>query len=119
MFLNQCTVAGVVSDTPTVRYLDSGQQVTSLSIRIDDEGKGGRVFKTYVQVEGYGTVADALQDLDEGQSVCITGKLAYRTWTGKDGNKQGGLRVMAWQVQPVKPASYSNNSDSAAYSLFQ
>ena len=98
--LNQCTIAGVLGDDPQTRFTDNGHQLTSASIRIDEE-RNGQTFKTFVPIEAYCKTSDALSECQKGDTVVITGKLTYRSWQDDSGQKRGTTKVLAWQVQPV------------------
>ncbi len=98
--LNQCTIAGVLADDPETRFTDSGHQLTTVSLRIDEE-RSGQTFKTFLPIESYGKASDALSECHKNDGVVITGKLSYRNWQDDSGQKRGTIKVLAWQVQPV------------------
>ena len=99
--LNQCTIAGVLADDPETRFTDSGPQLTTVSLRIDEE-RSGQTFKTFLPIESYGKASDALSECHKNDGVVITGKLTYRSWQDDSGQKRGTLKVLAWQVQAVE-----------------
>jgi single-stranded DNA-binding protein len=79
MHANHVLIIGRVSKTgPKLSYTASGVPVCSLVLEVDELGKGGEVFTTYLPCEISGkyaenTAADVLPD-DEIQ---ISGKLKY------------------------------------------
>jgi len=45
------------------------------------------------------TVLTALERLDDGDSVCVSGEASISTWQGRDGQTQAGLDVMVHLIQ--------------------
>ena len=104
MHLNQCTLIGQLADDPETKFLDSGHQLTTVSLRIEEEGRDGRTYKTFIPLEAYGKAGEALAECSKHDAVVVTGKLAYRSSTDKEGNKRGTIKVSAWQVKPLQLA---------------
>lgn len=119
MHLNQCTIIGQLADDPETRFLDSGHQLTTVSLRIEEEGRDGKTYKTFIPVEAYGRAGEALAECSKGDTTVITGKLAYRSWTDKEGTKRGTIKVSAWQVKPlhapVTAGSEANGEDDVPF----
>jgi hypothetical protein len=59
MHLNVCTIVGRVSKAgPKLSYAASGTPSCTLVVEVDEHGKGGEVFTTYLPVEITGKYAE-------------------------------------------------------------
>ncbi len=99
MYVNEVFLAGECARNPETKYAENGAQSTSVALKLT-EAKDGKQFTTYVPVEAWGKAAEALAELQQGDSLFIKGTLRWKSWT-LDGAKQGRLEVMGWSVQAV------------------
>ena len=72
--LNCVTLTGFVERTPSLKFeAESGAQLTTFTVRVEEQGKDGAVFKVYVFIECYGRVAEKAGDVNAGDVVGIEG----------------------------------------------
>ncbi len=99
--INKVIVIGRVTDAgPKLTYSSEGTPQCSFTLLIEEAGKdGANVFKLFVPIEVFGTHGEwVVEHVNVGDLVCIDGKLRWKSWIDKKGEKQGKLGVMAWQV---------------------
>jgi single-stranded DNA-binding protein len=105
MDLNHCTLTGVVERDPITRFQDHGTQQVSWTLRVEEAGPAGQLFKLFVPVECYGSAADLAGELTTGESVLVAGKLKWTSYTAKDGSKKTSLCVLARLVKRLVSAT--------------
>jgi len=102
---NKVILVGNLTRDPEVRSTPSGQSVTALGMAINrtymvggQGGQGGekREETTFVDVDMWGRRGEVIaQYLKKGDPIFIEGRLTYRQWEDKDGNKRNKLSVTA------------------------
>jgi len=71
----------------------------SFWLQVDEPGKDGAVYSSYIPVEVTGKNAeDAAEQLHAGDTVLIDGKLKYKSTGTRDGKKTGTIVVSTWFV---------------------
>jgi single-stranded DNA-binding protein len=106
LHLNSCLIIGRVSKTgPKLTYASSGTPTCNLVIEVDEIGRGGEVFTTYLPVEISGKYAESTAEtVEPGDEVQIAGKLKYRSTVDKTGAKVSKLIVSTWGIAQRIPA---------------
>lgn len=89
--LNHCTLTGVLERDPITRFADHGTQQVSFTLRLIEAGPAWKEFKLYVPIEAYSGVAEHADELRQGDSVLVAGKLKWTSYTAKDGSKKNSL----------------------------
>jgi single-stranded DNA-binding protein len=105
--VNNALIVGRVSKTgPKLSYASNGTPTCSLVIEVDEIGKGGEVFTTYLPVEISGKFAEiSAGDLEPGDEVQISGKLKYKSVVdGKTGTKVSKMIISSWGINQRIPA---------------
>ncbi|MDQ3830548.1 MAG: single-stranded DNA-binding protein [Candidatus Tectomicrobia bacterium] len=100
--LNKVLLTGAVSEAgPKLNYPESGgNPVCSFTLIVTEKGPNGQAFKLFVPVDVFGKDAEnTAERLEAGMPVFIDGKLKWKSWVDKKGEKQGRLTVMTWSVQ--------------------
>ena len=102
---NKVILVGNLTRDPEVRSTPSGQSVTALGMAINrtymvggQGGQGGekREETTFVDVDMWGRRGEVIaQYLKKGDPIFIEGRLTFRQWDDKDGNKRSKLSVTA------------------------
>lgn len=101
---NKVFLIGNLTRDPELKYIASGQAVTSFTIAVN---------RTYVMQNGekkedvsfirtvvWGKTAEICgQYLKKGRSVFVEGRLQSRSWEGQDGQKRSAVEVVAQNVQ--------------------
>jgi single-strand DNA-binding protein len=103
--LNKVFLMGNLTRDPEVRSTPSGQSVTALGMAINrtyfvggQGGQGGekREETTFVDVDFWGKRGEVIaQYLKKGDPLFIEGRLNFRQWQDKEGNKRSKLSVTA------------------------
>jgi len=104
MDLNHVTLTGTLERDPITRCADHGTQQVSFTLRVDEPGPAGQLFKLFVPCEAYGSAAAHAGGLTAGAVLLVAGKLKWTSDTDKHGQKRTSLCVLARLVRPLAPA---------------
>jgi Single-strand binding protein family len=107
--INHVCLAGKVGDYGCrLTYLPSGKPELQLTLILEKPGTGGKVFRTYVPIQVYGSHAEALAErLEPGDLILIPhGQLSYQSRPVADAKdkRSGMLAVTCFDVQILLPA---------------
>ncbi len=102
--LNKVFLMGNLTRDPELRYLPSGQPVTSFSIamnRVYNSQTGEKKEEvSYVRVVVWARLAEICNEyLKKGSPVFVEGRMQSRSWEGQDGTKRSTIEVVAQNVQ--------------------
>ncbi len=103
--INRVTVTGNLTADPQLNHLPSGTAVCDLRVAVNgrrkDNESGQWVDKpNYFNVKVWGAQGEnASKYLTKGRPVAIDGRLDWREWTDKDGNKRQTVDIIADTVQ--------------------
>jgi single-strand DNA-binding protein len=97
---NRIILVGRAGATPELRSLPDGQSVLTLSLATDRPGKRGTPSATdWHRVTCYERLAEvAAQHMTKGQAVFIEGRLAYRSWEDRQGQKRTSAEIVAREL---------------------
>ena len=104
MSINRVVVSGNLTREPELRATQSGMQVLSLGMAVNDRRKNQQTGEwddvpNFVDVKVFGNRAESLSRiLAKGSKVCVEGKLRYSSWE-RDGQKRSKLEVVADEVE--------------------
>lgn len=93
--INLVELTGNLTRDPELRMTPSGKQVVSFGIAVGD-GFGERARTFYfdcVKWCGSDKQTEFFTSITKGMKVAIAGKLTWRSWTGKDGQKHSKVEV--------------------------
>ena len=115
--INRVVLTGNLTRDPELRSLPSGMSVCSLRIASNSRRKenGEWVDKpNYFSVTVWGAQGEnASRFLSKGRPVAIDGRLEWREWTDKEGNKRESVEIIADSVQFLGgPAEGGGNYNS-------
>lgn len=99
--LNMCAFQGRLCRDPELRRTNSGKAVTSFTLAVDDDFKGedGQKTTTFVDCVAWGTLAETVAKyFAKGQMAIAAGRLKFRDWTDKDGNKRRATEIIVNNV---------------------
>jgi len=104
--INTVTVSGNLTRDPELRNLPSGQAVCSLRIAHNERFKDGSGEwadrAAYFDVTVWSGLGEWMgRNLHKGQKVVVSGRLKWREWDDKDGNKRQSVDIVADSVVPV------------------
>ena len=97
---NRIILVGRAGATPELRALPDGQAVLTLSLATDRPGKPGTPSATdWHRVTCYERVAEiAAERVTKGQAVFVEGRLAYRSWEDRQGQKRTTAEIIAREL---------------------
>jgi single-strand DNA-binding protein len=103
--INRVIVTGNLTADPVINTLPSGTSVCDLRIAVNgrrkDNQSGQWVDKpNYFNVKVWGTQGEnAAKYLAKGRPVAVDGRLDWREWQDKEGNKRQSVDIIADTVQ--------------------
>ena len=100
--VNRVVLVGRLGHDPDMRYLPEGQARTRFSLATDRPTRAGTPPETdWHQVVCWERLAEfAVEHLAKGRLVCVTGRVAYRTFE-RDGHRQRVTEIIASEVVPL------------------
>lgn len=104
MDLNRAIIVGRVTNDPEKRALPSGQSVASFSVATNrvwyDNEHNKKEEAQFHNIIAFGKLADVVsQYLQKGATVLIEGRIQYRSWDGKDGQKHYRTEILTENLQ--------------------
>ena len=100
---NHVVVMGNLGRDPELRYTQTNKAVTNFSLAVN-EGSGDGATVLWVNVTCWEKVAETCaQHLKKGSAALVSGRLAMREWTDRDGNTRKDFYVNASVVRFVGP----------------
>lgn len=103
--INRVTVTGNLTADPSLNTLPSGTTVCDLRVAVNgrrkDNESGQWVDKpNYFNVKVWGAQGEnAAKYLSKGRPVAVDGRLDWREWQDKEGNKRQSVDIIADTVQ--------------------
>lgn len=119
--LNRAELIGNLTRDPEMRYIPSGQAVTSFSIatnrRWKDKDGNNQEQTEFHDVVAWGKLAEIMtQILHKGNKVYVEGRLQTRQWDAQDGSKRSRTEIVVNDFVVLSPkgeATSASHSDSA------
>jgi single-stranded DNA-binding protein len=102
--LNLLIVSGALDRAPQVRFREDGACVCTGTLRLEEQGTQGTVFKTFLPFEAYGKVGEHLGTWHEGDLGTLQGKVCWRKYHTKGGEEKSGLALLvqkSWRLVPA------------------
>jgi len=101
--LNRTELIGRLGQDPEMRYTPEGQAVSKFSLATDRPAKPGTQSEPdWHSVVCWQKLAEfAGQHLTKGRLVFVAGRLTYRSWEGKDGQKHRATEIVASELIPL------------------
>ena len=114
--VNRAELIGRLGRDPDMRYTPEGHVVTKFSVATDRPTKPGAEPETdWHQVVCWGPLAEfAGQYLGKGRLVYIAGRITYRSWDGKDGQKRYATEIVASEVIALDRRPESSTTEAAS-----
>ena len=104
MSINRVCVTGNLTRDPELRATQSGSQVLSFGIAVNDRRKNQQTgewedYPNFVDCTMFGTRAEKIANyLAKGSKVAIEGKLRYSSWE-RDGEHRSKLEVIVDEIE--------------------
>jgi single-strand DNA-binding protein len=101
--LNRVTLIGNLGADPELKYTQNSQAVLRLRLATTESyvnRSGERQQRTdWHTVIVWGKRGEALNNiLSKGRSICVEGRIQYRQWEDKDGNKRNSTEIVAQNI---------------------
>ncbi|MEM8607125.1 MAG: single-stranded DNA-binding protein [Myxococcota bacterium] len=101
--LNRVVLIGNLGTDPELKYTQNGQAVLRLRLATTESymnRAGERQQRTdWHTVIIWGKRGEALNNiLSKGRSICAEGRIQYRQWEDKDGNKRNSTEIVATNI---------------------
>jgi single-strand DNA-binding protein len=102
--INRVVVAGNLTRDPEMRATGGSTSICGMRIAVNGRRKGAsgewEDDPNYFDVTVFGQQGDnCARYLKKGRGVAVDGRLNWREWTDKDGNKRQSLDIIAETVQ--------------------
>src|SRR5512137_1302271 len=102
--VNKVILIGNLGKDPELRYTPGGQPTASFSLATTErwnDKNGKRQERTeWHNIVAWGKLAELVnQYLKKGRSAYIEGRINYRSWDDRDGNKRNRTEIVAQVVQ--------------------
>jgi single-strand DNA-binding protein len=103
--INRVVLVGNLTRDPELRHTPSGMAVCSLRLAVNTRRKDGATGQwtekpNYFDITVWGAQGEnCAQYLSKGRPVAIDGRLEWREFTDKDGNKRQAVDIIADNVQ--------------------
>ena len=115
--LNRVELIGRLGQDPNMRFTSAGQVVTRLSLATDRPSRPGETGPDWHQIVCWDKLAEfAGQHLAKGRLVFVAGRISYRTWEGRDGQRRRAAEIVATEIILLdrRPASDSTDADESS-----
>jgi len=103
MNINRVVITGNLTSDPELRSLPSGTAVCDLRVAVNTRRKDGEEWvdkPNFFDVTVFGGQGEAVaQHLTKGRGVAVDGRLEWREWETKDGDKRQAVDIIADSVQ--------------------
>lgn len=115
--LNKVLLIGNLTRDPELRYLPSGQAVTTFTVAVNrayNSNTGERKTETsFIRVVVWARRAEVCNEyLRKGSPVFVEGRLQSRSWEAQDGTKRSSIEVVANDVQFLSRAPRETTPES-------
>lgn len=99
---NRVQLIGHVGQEPEIKNLESGK-LANLSIATNENytnAKGEKVEQTeWHRITAWGKTAEIIEKyVSKGKEIAVEGKLSYRNYDDKDGNKRYVTEIIATEI---------------------
>ena len=118
--LNRVELIGRLGQDPNMRFTTAGQTVTRLSLATDRPSRPGETGTDWHQIVCWDQLAEfAGQHLTKGRLVFVAGRISYRTWEGRDGQRRRSAEIVATEIILLdrRPASDPPDSTGSSSSV--
>src|SRR3990167_7866642 len=102
--LNRVLLIGNLTRDPELRYIPSGQAVTTFTLAVNRTYMAGTGEKkeevSFIRIVVWAKRAEVCHEyLRKGSPVFVEGRLQSRSWDAPDGTKRSTIEVVAQNVQ--------------------
>lgn len=91
--INLLIVSGTL-ERVSLRFREDGTAVCTGTLRIDEPGAQGTVFKTFIPFEAFARMGELVGERQVGEVLLLQGKVFWRKYTTKSGVDKSGLALL-------------------------
>lgn len=119
--INRATITGNLTRNPELKDLPSGNKVCSLRVAVNERHKNSHTGEwedrpNYFNVTVWGAQGESCERyLSKGRGVAVDGRLQWRDWVDKNGNKRESVEIVADTVQFLGEGQNSNSPIRSAH----
>jgi single-strand DNA-binding protein len=117
--LNKIIIMGRLTKNPELRHTNSGTSVATLTLAVDRDMKNkqtGERETDFVDVVAWGQTGEfAAKYFEKGRMAVVSGRLQFREWTDKEGNKRRNGEVVAESLYFADSKKADNNTSRPAF----
>lgn len=120
--INRVCITGNLTSDPDLRALPSGTSVCKLRVAVNTRRKDGASGEwvdkpNYFDVTVWaGQGENCARYLSKGRGVAVDGRLEWREWQDKDGNKRQSVDIVADTVQFLGGGQDGGGGDGGGFS---
>ena len=101
--MNHCLIQAVINSAPQMRYTKENQTAIAEMI-VNFKGLRSEDPTRDLKIIGWGNIAQGMVDeLKEGQSIVVEGRLKMNSVTRKDGTKEKQPELTASKIHQISP----------------
>ena len=102
--LNKVMLIGNLTRDPELRYIPSGQAVTTFTVAVNrtynSQSGEKKEEVSFIRIVAWARLAEVCNEyLKKGSPVFVEGRLQSRNWEAQDGTKRSTVEVIAQSVQ--------------------
>ena len=107
--MNRVILEGHAGKDAEVKFTPSGKMVCTFSLATSNDYKDKQTDEwikqppTWHNITSFGKVAEELADVKKGGKIKVQGKIQYRDWTDKQGNKRSITEILVFRVGEEEP----------------
>ena len=112
--MNHCLIQAVINSAPQMRYTKDNK-IPIAEMTVNFKGLRDEDPSRELKVLGWGNIAqEMVEELKEGQSIVIEGRLKMISVTRKDGTKEKQTELTASRIHHINPVKkiVSDNKDN-------
>lgn len=113
--LNKVFLMGNLTRDPEIRYTPAGLGIASFGLAVNTPmGKDKEDEVLFIDVVSFGKQAETITEyLKKGSPIFIEGRLRYRTWEDKDGNRHSKHEIALSRFQFLSSSKGADSGSSA------
>jgi single-strand DNA-binding protein len=101
--MNKVQLGGRLGADPEVKYLPDGKMVANVNIATSNDYKDKKDEwvkrpASWHRLVAFGDVAEQLAKYAKGNKLEVEGKIIYRSWEDKEGNKRTTTEIQVWKI---------------------
>ena len=102
--MNHCLIQAVINSAPQMRYTKENKTPIA-EMTVNFKGLRDEDPSRELKVLGWGTIAqEMVEELKEGQSIVLEGRMRMNSVTRKDGTKEKQTEITASRIHQISPS---------------